>query len=196
MQKFFQFLAQLLWRELRSPRKQYSVDVRPLLIKNICWRITRISVRASSSAKMDPTKHSVSLKVELLSVMLSFAQQIPHNSLNVTKDVRTIVRKQYVNSKHLEYRERMADGRQREIRKEHECSHTWDAAGEKVFVVEAANAAIQEQVMMITTNDTTFARVAMKGARRDMFSAACATDFASIGIGIFVIVRFRFLVWH
>lgn len=69
----------------------------------------------------------------------------------------------------------MTDRCQGEIRKENERAEACDTTSKEILVIKATDAAVQEEVMMITSDDTTLAHRAVKGSSGNVFSTAVAT---------------------
>lgn len=86
------------------------------------------------------------------------------------KNLSTVVRQQDINSKHPKDRKRMTNGCQSQISEENETSKATNTRHEEIFVIESPNAAVEEIIVMITSNDTTFAHLTVEGPCRYIFS--------------------------
>jgi hypothetical protein len=90
-----------------------------------------------------------------------------------------------MNSEHHEDEEGMADRSQRQIGKQDERTEARDTADVEIFVVESSNAAVQEEVVVVSSNDASFAHCTVESPRRDVFAAArAAISIASLGLVI------------
>jgi len=78
----------------------------------------------------------------------------------------------------------MADRRQREIREQHERHKCRNAARVEEFVVEPANAAVQEEIVMITSYHAGFTHRTVEGSCRYEFSAYVATVAVARSLGV------------
>ena len=87
------------------------------------------------------------------------------------KNLSTVVRQQDINSKNPKDRKRMTNGCQCQVGEENETSKATNARHEEILVIKSPNAAVEEVIVMITSNDTTLTHLTVKGTCRYVFSA-------------------------